>query len=238
MGFTVPNTLLTCATLTILVCSLKSLLKGGHVEQAVVAHRDDTQADTLAGSSQLPWHDIGVMLHDRDDDLIVSPHERLAIGGGHEVESLGGATCEHDLRRAARIDEAPHRLTRCLMQLGGLHAEVVHATMYIGILVEILMPHRIEHTQRLLRRGGIIEIHQGLAMYLTGEYREVGPYLLYIVHLSLINRTTIVFIPHLRQGRRTRVIVIALLKDPRDWARTSCIRHRCQGSPRKRFSTS
>ena len=161
---------------------VEQLLKGLQVEESVVGHRDDAQADAFPGGGELPGHDVGVMLHHRDDDLIARLHHRLGERGGHEVESLGGAAREDDFRRRAGVDEAAHRLAGSLMELGSLYAEVVDAAVHIGVGVEVLVAHGVEHTHRLLRRGGVVEINERLAVHLAGEYREVGPHLIYIVH--------------------------------------------------------
>ena len=163
---------------------VEQLLKGLQVEESVVGHRDDAQADALAGGGELPGHDVGVVLHHRDDDLVARLHHRFGERGGNEVESLGGAAREDNLRRRPGVDEATHRLAGSLMELGSLHAEVVDAAVHIGVGVEVLVAHGVEHAHRLLRRGGVVEINERLAVHLTGEYREVGPHLINIVHHS------------------------------------------------------
>ena len=42
------------------------------------------------------------------------------------------------------------------MQLGGLLTQVVHATMHVGIHIQILLAHRIKHAQWLLRSRCIV----------------------------------------------------------------------------------
>ena len=108
-----------------------------------------------------------MVLHDGNDDLIARLHHRLTEGEGDEVKALCGATGEDDLRRALGIEKPADGLTRLLMQLRGFHTEVVHAAVHVGVGVEILLTHGVKHAQRLLRRCGIVEIDQWLAVNLT-----------------------------------------------------------------------
>ena len=57
----------------------------------------------------------------------------------------------------------------------------MHPSVHIGIHIEILVAHGIEHAKWFLRGGGIVEIHQRFAIYLAVQYREVFPYLIDIV---------------------------------------------------------
>ena len=69
------------------------------------------------------------------------------------------------------------------MQVGSLLTEVVHATMYVGIYVQIFLTHGIQHTQRFLRGSRIVQINQWLTIYLAAQYGEILTYLIYIIHI-------------------------------------------------------
>ena len=62
----------------------------------------------------------------------------------------------------------------------------MYPTMHIRIHVEILIPHGIEHTQRLLRRGRIIKINQRLSVHLAPQDGEVLTYLIDVVHVFFL----------------------------------------------------
>ena len=70
------------------------------------------------------------------------------------------------------------------MQVCGLLTEIVDAAMHIGIHVEILLAHRIEHAERLLRRSRIVEIYQWFVIDLARQNGEIFPNLIIIVHLD------------------------------------------------------
>ena len=139
----------------------------------IVAQGDDTQADATLRGLQLPRHDVGVVFHLANNDLVALLHLTLAERLCHEVDGLSGATCEDNLFYLAGVDETAHPLTGSLMEVGGLLREVVNATMYIGIHVQVFVAHGIEHTQRLLRCGGVVEVDQRSAINLTRQNGEV-----------------------------------------------------------------
>ncbi len=149
------------------------MLIGRHVEESRVVNGDDLELQPFLLGLKLPRHDVGVVLDGRNHDFIALAHERVAKRAGHEVDSLGGATGKHHLCGGARIEETAHRLSRLLMQVGGLLAHPVHPAMHIGIDVEVFLTHGIEHTQRLLCGGRVVEIHQRLAIDRAGEYGKV-----------------------------------------------------------------
>ncbi len=121
------------------------------------------------------------MMFDRgNDDFIALLHAGVAETGGYQVQSFGGATRKDNLRRAAGIDESADGLTGTFVQFGGLLAEPMHAPMDVGIDIEVLVAHGIEHTQRLLRSGRIVEINQRLAVDRAGQDGEVSPDQFYI----------------------------------------------------------
>ena len=59
--------------------------------------------------------------------------------------------------------------------------------MHVGIHVQILVAHGVEHAQRLLRRRRIIQIHQRLALHLARQNRKILPYLVDVVHVFFLN---------------------------------------------------
>ena len=151
-------------------------------ETAVVGDGEVLDDDATFHGLQLPGHDIGVVLHLGNQHLIACLHLRLAERAGHEVDGLGGAACKDNLLGLTRMDKLAHLLARRLMEVGGLLREVVHTTVHIRIHVEILIAHSVEHAERFLRGGRIIQIHQRLTIHFASQNREILPYLIDIVH--------------------------------------------------------
>ena len=122
------------------------------------------------------------MLHLCHNHLIVFLHLTFAERRSHEINRLCGASCEHDLLNLPSIDKPTHLLTCRLMQIRRLLTQIMHPTMHIGIHIDILIPHRIQHTQRFLRCCSIVEIYQRLLINLSQQNGEILPYLIDIVH--------------------------------------------------------
>ena len=123
-----------------------------------------------------------MVLHHGHNHLVALLHKLLTERRHHEIESLGSAAGEDNLIHRRGIDKAAHCLSCGLMEVGGLLGEIMHSTMHIGIHIEILNAHGIEHAERFLGGGGIIEINQRFVIYRSRQYREILPYLLYIKH--------------------------------------------------------
>ena len=87
-------------------------------EGAVVGDRRPFDDGALPLAMEIPRHDVGVVLHDREDDLVALA-EVHAIGGRDQVDRLGGVLGEDDLVGMRRIEEAPDDLARLLVFLRG-----------------------------------------------------------------------------------------------------------------------
>src|SRR3972149_3979176 len=86
-------------------------------EVAVVGYRRPFQDRAVALAQEMPGHDVGVVLHDGEQDLVPLLDMGDAIGRGDEVYRLGGVAGEDDLLVGARIDKAAHRAPR-LLEIG------------------------------------------------------------------------------------------------------------------------
>ena len=144
---------------------------------------------------QLPADDVRVMLHLCDSPLIALLHLRFAERRSHEIDGLSGASRKHNLLNLPGIDKLTHLFACSLVQICGLLTQIVHPTMHIGIHIEILIAHRIQHTQRLLRRRSIVEIHQRFLINLPRQNGEILPYLIDIVHIHFLPFYFFTFLP-------------------------------------------
>src|SRR6516162_1693252 len=83
-GTTAPVTLATCVTATSLVRGEMSAVKVA-MSRPPVIDRHHPQVDADAVAQELPRHDVGVMLHHRDENLVTRLQERVAPAVGDEV---------------------------------------------------------------------------------------------------------------------------------------------------------
>ncbi len=142
-------------------------------EVAVVVDRRPFDHRALALAQEMPGHDVGVMLHDREHDLVARLDALAPEGVGDEVDRLGGIAGEDDLLRPLGVEERPHLLARALIGLGRGIGEEMQAAMHVGVFRGVGLLDAVEHRPRLLRRGGVVEIDERLAVDRHGEDREV-----------------------------------------------------------------
>ena len=142
-------------------------------EFTLLIHGYHAYGNAFFSRLELPRHNVRVMLHDRNNDLIAFRHELVAEGTDHQIQCLGSAAGEDNLLCLPGIDKLPHRLARRFVQVGGLLREVMNATMHVGIHVKIFVSHGIKHAQRLLCRCSIVEIDQRPVVNRTGKDRKI-----------------------------------------------------------------
>ena len=147
----------------------QELLEFVDEEIAVVVDGRPFDHRALALAQEVPRHDVGVVLHDREHDLVARPDALAAEGVGHEVDGLGGVAGEDDLFLARCVEEGAHLLARVLVGLGRGIGEIVQTAVHVGVFGRVGVLEAIEHGLRLLRRGGVVEVDERLAVDLHGE---------------------------------------------------------------------
>ena len=151
----------------------QQLLEFVDEEIALVVDRRPFDHRALALAQKMPRHDIGVVLHDREHDLVAGLDALAAERIGDEIDRLGGVAGEDDLFLAPGIEEGRDFLARALVGLGRLVGEIMQAAMHIGVLRRIGLVQAVEHGARLLRRGRVVEIDQRLAINLHRQDRKI-----------------------------------------------------------------
>jgi hypothetical protein len=127
----------------------------------------------LALAEKVPGHDVRVVLHDREHDLVARLDALAAKRIGDEVDRLGGVARENDFLVPGGIEERAHLFARALIGLGRGIGEVVQAAMHIGIFGGVGALDAVEHGARLLRRSRIVEIDERLAVDLHRQDRKI-----------------------------------------------------------------
>ena len=150
-------------------------------ELARLPDRHHAQNGTDLGAEQLPRHDIGMMLHGADQDLVALFQPAAPVALRNEIDCLRSAAHEYDLFPGSGVDEASHALAGRLVGLGGTLAQDMHATVNIGVVALVVLGLRGDDRARLLRRRRVVEIHQRLAAHLGLEDRKLRPQTLDVV---------------------------------------------------------
>ena len=91
---------------------------GVEIQFSGVGHRDDPQPRAGLLAEGLPRHDVRVVLHRRDDDLVAPADLRSPVRGGDEVDRLGRAADKDDLLWKARVQEPRDGGARRLVRVG------------------------------------------------------------------------------------------------------------------------
>ncbi len=151
----------------------KQLLEFVDEEISLVIDRSPFDHRALALAQEVPRHDVGMVLHDREHDLVAGLDALAAERVGHQVDGLGGVAGEDDLFLAGRVEEGAHLLARILVGFGRGIGEIVQPAVHVGVFGGIGVLQAIEHGLRLLRRGGIVEIDERLAVDLQREDRKI-----------------------------------------------------------------
>src|SRR4051794_21269954 len=94
------------------------VLEGRQVQPTVVSDRGPLQDHAQPLAQEVPGHDVGVVLHLRDDDLVAGL-ETSAEARGHQVHRLCAALGEDDLGGLG-ADEGRDLLAGGLIGVGGL----------------------------------------------------------------------------------------------------------------------
>ena len=133
---------------------------------APVVDGNDPQDGPLFLGDHLPGDDVGVMLERREDDLVARLQEFPAVGLGDEIDPFGGAADEDDFLRRRGAEKRLHLLPGLLEGVGRTGRQRVRAAVDVRVVVRVEMRDGVDHALRLLRRGGIVEPGQRLAMHL------------------------------------------------------------------------
>src|SRR6185312_99150 len=131
------------------------------------------QLRALFIAENLPGHDVGVVLHGRDQDLVTAAHVDSPVSLRHQVDSLGSATNKNEFFYIRRIDEAAHRLACTIMLRRRELREKVNAAMNVGIFLFVIARDRVDDRSRLLRCSSVIEVDQFFSTNVACQDRKV-----------------------------------------------------------------
>ena len=145
------------------------------VELPVVGQRD--VAEDRAGHlrRELPGHDVRVVLHVGEEDLVALLQELAPPPLGHEVQRFGGPAREHDRARVRSAEERRELGARALEGLRRLLTERVDPAVGVRVVVRVEVGDGVDHLTRLLGRGGRVQVDERVAVDRALQDREVAP---------------------------------------------------------------
>ena len=86
IGVTVPSTFDMCVMATILVRGDQQLLEIVEQEVALVVDRRPFDHGALRSRQEMPGNDVGMVLHNGEDDLVARADRRCGRAGGDKIE--------------------------------------------------------------------------------------------------------------------------------------------------------
>ena len=156
-----------------MVLALNACSNASSEKISLIIDIDPFQDGALALAQKMPWHDIGVMLHDRKHDLVAFPDEGFAEGSRDQIDRFGRRFREDDLTDGAGVEKCAYAFPRRLIGIRRGIGEIMQAAMDIGVFVVGRMDHAIDDLPRFLCRGGIIEINERLAVNISRKDGEI-----------------------------------------------------------------
>ena len=114
-----------------------------------------------------------MVFHLREDDFI--PRFNLACKAvSAKVESFGRPFGKDNIGGLGRAEETRDLRPRAFISLRRFIGHGMQPAVHIGKAMAHLTRERVNHSLRLLRRRGIVQIGQRFAVYLTREDRKLG----------------------------------------------------------------
>ena len=150
----------------------EQLVEGVGVDAAVLAQRRHLKRGAGALAHLLPGHDIGVVLQRGDQNLVAGLQPFAAQALRHQVDAFGGALGE-DHFLAGGVDERRQVRAGRLEAGRGVVAEIVRRPVHVAVHGAVVLTHRVDHHLRFLGGGGVIQVHQRLAVDLLVQHREL-----------------------------------------------------------------
>src|SRR5579872_3506140 len=114
------------------------------------------------------------MLEPGNDDFIALADVLAAPALCDEIDALGCAANEDDFFGRRRVEEAADLFASGFVSVGGAGGEFVGGAVYVGIFVRIEIAEAIDDAFWFLRRCGVIEPDERLAVDALLEDGEVA----------------------------------------------------------------
>ncbi len=132
----------------------------------------------------MPRHNVGVVLHLRDDDFVISLAKLFGEDCCQQIDAFGGAAGEDDFVCVVCANEFRNGFARLFVCQRGLYAQIMHAAVNVGVLCGIDARNLVDDALRLLCGGGVVEIDERLAIDFLFQNGKIGAYFFDIKHLG------------------------------------------------------
>ena len=107
-------------------------------------------------TDHLPRHDIGVVLHFGENDVVTRFQRGAAPTVGYQINGFGCSTSEDDIALAGSPDKCCNLAANGIVGFGSALPQFVNGTMNICAIVAMKLLNGIQDLLRYLSRRGII----------------------------------------------------------------------------------
>ena len=145
-----------------------------HEEITGIVDGHDLDDDPRFVPEQLPGHDVGVMLHMGEDNLVAFLEEFASIGMGYQIDRRRDIAGKDDLVVFFGVEETGDLGAGLLVIVGGFLAQVIGAPMHVGVFTAIGLVHPLDYHFRLLGAGARIQKGDRIAVDFQRQCRKVG----------------------------------------------------------------
>ena len=153
--------------------AIKKCVERGELQPPCSVERKPTKLNADFGNEHVPRNDVGVVLHVAEHDDIARRKVCSSPTLRNHIESFSRVFGEDDFGRGTRTNEIANKGSSHFGSVRGFFGNHVDATMHVGINRAVVVVHRVQNGQRLLRGGRRIEIHNRLAVNLSRKKREL-----------------------------------------------------------------
>ncbi len=119
------------------------------------------------------------MLHLADQDFIARL-QALPKTGGDQIDRLGRAACEHDFLGARGIEKSLYLHARRFICVCSELTQGVDAAVNVCVLRAVVVVNRFNNGVRILRRRGVIEIHERVTVDRFRQDRKIRAHALHV----------------------------------------------------------
>ena len=149
-----------------------------------VGDRHDAEHGPAFAAEHVPGDDVGVVLENRQDDLVARPDVAPSPGLRHQVDGLGRAAHEDDFARGAGAEVEVDLGAGCLVGIAGAHRQGVGTAVNVRVIGCVEARHRVDDRPRLVRRGGVVQPDERLTVDPLVERREIAAHHVHIVQTA------------------------------------------------------
>ena len=129
---------------------------------------------SAASCCELPWDEVAVVFHACEQDHVTFLEELCRPDLGDEIDALCRAAREDDLVRAGRTNETGNLLARSFKGIRRAVAQFMQSAVHVRVILLVIACQRRDDLAWFLARGGVVEVHQRLAIDLLMQDGKIG----------------------------------------------------------------